>query len=654
MLNFKECIVVPKDEFIHMTEQKNHGISSDLSKIKKEEEVKVEEQVGGGKEKRKHQSDEEKDEAKKPKKNDMYKDAGFIKLLQDRGGLHSSLNIPKSALLNSKKTTNNLLVPETNLDNDNIIKMFPQSDKYKLERILFLIKQKPGVLEWDPQTLELIAFNKIYPRSNIIEILSYLIGMAKQGYVSENHYMKELHNRSIPQDTEIFLQAFEHILGMSNTKLAQTNILDNSRVKEIEKLFDLPFTEAIKQFQEEHSRHDNFSSPKKDQIWKAQNQISLKESMILNKKAELNGFMKETENKINQMKKEAEALTADYNKDDNVKKTLTRKITQKSLNIEDLKNKMDSENITDEELATVKEELDETVNKKLDYESTLQEIETDQQDRTNELANLSNEIKKEEESLQNYEQQQNQTIHHLEEEVDHDKKKLQEFKNTSFEKDLKTVFHDQGGIIQSDSSEEEEEEVDKKYKRSTPQQNTEQTPPTFQIPSGFQFSGFPHDESANFGAAAAAAAEPTKLFPVDFLAPSPKNPEIRALLTQSFQQKDPSVSKVLMEQAGRKISHSLRKSARAKKPAKPYEFPDSHKMRGASSKRKKALSKKDSVDDPEPSSTYAGARPKTTTAGITFRKRKKVSPKKIKSPTSSWEDQEDNNEEQIPNTDQTE
>ena len=265
MTSFRECIVVPKEEFIQLTECKNHGINTttDLAKATAAAEAQQEEeeeeesstnhhQVGGVKQAKKRKLEKTtEDQPSSKKSKSMYKDKSFIKLIQDRSAFHSSLDVPRNLLNTGKKSSS----AKNDIESENIIlKMFPQTETFKLERIFFYIRQQPGLIGWNPQTLELIAFKKICPGSNIVEILSYLIGMNTRSYVSENKHLREIQGISIPKDTETFLQAFQHLLGLSRKNLAESNILDRQRVQEVETFFDVPFQETLKHLAEEHKK----------------------------------------------------------------------------------------------------------------------------------------------------------------------------------------------------------------------------------------------------------------------------------------------------------------------------------------------------------------------------------------------------------------
>ena len=194
----------------------------------------------------------------------MYTDPDFLAFLRKKTALEnmrhssSSLNTFATERQNNEKSglNSNRISKEQDL-----VKLFPPDVRFKVYRILNEIRTRPDIISWEPFTHEMIAFQKLCPGSNIIDIISFFIGMSTRAYSSENELLssfgKNRDDKSIPLDAELFLQGMQEILGREKDLKNFTIMFDRERVVLIESLFERQNARGIiSRFYEEEKKKD--------------------------------------------------------------------------------------------------------------------------------------------------------------------------------------------------------------------------------------------------------------------------------------------------------------------------------------------------------------------------------------------------------------
>ena len=308
MINFQESIIVPKEIFLNLVESKQLTAASTgfthpppapppqnnndggkergnphLNQIKtggvvgeEEDDDDQQEQTGSGRgkkrtKKKKKKKEEGEDNSLQSK--NFFQDPEYMSFLQKRRRkVFDGMNSGGDALLNptyNMQSANNssdgvkaiaaAITGEKNpvFKNNNgahLAKLFPPENRFKVYRLLSEIDKHPDIVRWDPNTLELITFGQQHPKSNIVDIISYLIGMNSQAYISENKYVSDYTNGQVtmPLDTENFIQSLQHILGGRKDLGKFTIMLDPRRVGVVKELFEKEkMRDKIDQFERE-------------------------------------------------------------------------------------------------------------------------------------------------------------------------------------------------------------------------------------------------------------------------------------------------------------------------------------------------------------------------------------------------------------------
>jgi hypothetical protein len=134
-------------------------------------------------------------------KEEDSKQIQFRKFLEDKRRHSYAKNIgATSGLL---KETSSI----TSQDEQDLLSMFPPETQFKVKRLLLLLRKHSNLVTWDPKTYELTIFGKHYPKSNIIDIISYLLGMNVQG-----KWMSEDEEHNFPRQTNTFVRVLQKAL----------------------------------------------------------------------------------------------------------------------------------------------------------------------------------------------------------------------------------------------------------------------------------------------------------------------------------------------------------------------------------------------------------------------------------------------------------
>ena len=268
MQGFKESIIVPKESFLNLIENKQlsipgyHGGVEEPQQKKEGEggnpqlnmiQTQLQQQQGGGKKKKKKRVQKRNEKegtsvdaaTKKEENTNMYSDPEYVAFLQEKrrkrfGNSNALAGAAAAAAAATGSLTNSNSGVKAGGVGSDLVKLFPSESRFKVYRILRDIEKNPEVIQWNPQTLELITFGEEHPNSNIIDIISYLIGMNTQAYVSENKFVSAFTDGqvSMPLGTEHFLQGLQHILGAHNNLAKFTIMFDPRRVGMVKEIFE--------------------------------------------------------------------------------------------------------------------------------------------------------------------------------------------------------------------------------------------------------------------------------------------------------------------------------------------------------------------------------------------------------------------------------
>jgi hypothetical protein len=177
MSTYTESIVIPKQTFLR------------LKKEVEERSVDDNKQAGGGS-----------DLSSPAVVGEDSKQAQFRKFLEEKRRHSYVKNVgATSGLLKEASIT-----PQ---DEQDLLTMFPPETQFKVKRLLLLLRRHSNLVTWDPKTYELTIFGKHYPKSNIIDIISYLLGMNVQG-----KWMSEDEEHNFPRQTNTFVQVLQKAL----------------------------------------------------------------------------------------------------------------------------------------------------------------------------------------------------------------------------------------------------------------------------------------------------------------------------------------------------------------------------------------------------------------------------------------------------------
>ena len=188
-MSFKESILIPKAVFLDLKEKLEKG------------------EVGGGEEKKKKKkSTPKKKKAKtteenKKKKKSKISDADLIKY-------YRKLN--KGDKIESKKDATEFLSvfkPEYE-----ILKNFPKEEHHVIFRIMKIVWENSDIIKYNPKSFEVTIHGFFYSNSHLIEILSYLIGMSQERYLTSRRVYSTHLNIIVPEASYPFIKALANIL----------------------------------------------------------------------------------------------------------------------------------------------------------------------------------------------------------------------------------------------------------------------------------------------------------------------------------------------------------------------------------------------------------------------------------------------------------
>ena len=118
------------------------------------------------------------------------------------------------------------------LDIKNLLRSFPYQENYKINNLLFFLKNKmKRKIEWDPQTLEIIINEIIIDNTSLVDIISYLYGIRNHFTTQRDTYGRHFKTGvliGIPKGTYEFL-----------------NKLDTELQRNSEDIFDFDFGRII-------------------------------------------------------------------------------------------------------------------------------------------------------------------------------------------------------------------------------------------------------------------------------------------------------------------------------------------------------------------------------------------------------------------------
>ena len=290
MSSYQESVIIPKVEFLKLLEaspsqaaitvedNNSNVLTNPPPSIENKTPIKDEAttvQIGSGRHKRKS-SHRKRKIIKSPNRHNFYEDdPEFLKFLQSYRKPSYKPNgyipIQPSSIISATATA----TPTTS-NRNMLINMFPPEYSYKINRILHYMEQNPNILTYNPKTMELIAFNRTYPESNIVEILSYLTGMNNhKTWVSENEYMYSVAGVHIPKDSEVFMQALQHILGTTKEEALST-LLDSRKIIELKRTLKLVPSSTVEEFKRLKQKNtDLYIESNKDLISKKQEKKNL-------------------------------------------------------------------------------------------------------------------------------------------------------------------------------------------------------------------------------------------------------------------------------------------------------------------------------------------------------------------------------------------
>ena len=393
---YEESIVLPKDVFLKLKEATptTSVITAPESAPLPNDDDEKTTQIGTGAKKKNRQEEEEKAAAEAAKKREETEWLQFLQKTRNTPIVPNGL-VPLPSQPPIKDTTPLQMKPDPKA----IAHMFPPEFIFKVNRLLYYIGTRPKILSWDPQTMEMIAFNKIYPNSNIIEIISYLIGLQSPNWVTENEFIATLSSKdTIPQDTEIFLQALQNILGNKINNLGL--ILDQRRVNQVNKFFKAhEMNKEIKEFTSNQQRkvEEHLDKTRKETEQQAEKEkdfekeISQKITKKRQMKAEMNA-------KIYQMEEDIKKLAKQEKKDIRFLQLPVKKISLEIMRLKREKEQIEREiaNLQKKETLNENEKtaLDLAINRLKEKIAAIVAIEKDEDKLINEQREQEEEIHK--------------------------------------------------------------------------------------------------------------------------------------------------------------------------------------------------------------------------------------------------------------------
>ncbi len=100
-----------------------------------------------------------------------------------------------------------------------ILRFFPKDESYVVFRIMKIIWENKSIINYDMDTYELTIKGKFYPNSSLVDILSYLIGIQQDKYLTSRHlWASNEKNIIIPEASYEFVQALTEVLHLENIK----------------------------------------------------------------------------------------------------------------------------------------------------------------------------------------------------------------------------------------------------------------------------------------------------------------------------------------------------------------------------------------------------------------------------------------------------
>lgn len=154
-----------------------------------------------------------------PKRNSAARANDYFKFLKTRR--QQSHYVQPTYIEKEKKTADKL----STLHFEGLLGNFRPKDRYRISRILQIIQKNSDIISWNPADFSLTIHGQHYPRSNLMDIFSYLLGDYEDTFYSEDLLVMDRKNISIPMETGRFLSVISNILG--GTKSVNKTLLFN-------------------------------------------------------------------------------------------------------------------------------------------------------------------------------------------------------------------------------------------------------------------------------------------------------------------------------------------------------------------------------------------------------------------------------------------
>ena len=212
-MSFTESILVPKHIFLQTfsSSSSNDDNNNNNTPVKNTHSIAdLEIQNGGSRRKKIINEEEEEEEDKNP-----YHDLKYLKFLNQPKQYEQ---IPKESIVKNTSSPSSLWKEEylvTKNYTEDIVKMFPPDYQFQINRVLVELQQHPHVITWDPHTLEIFVYNKLIPKSNLVDILTFLLGF-------DSKYFEKIDE--VPIGTLEFINAYETMIGKLHAVFRKKNI----------------------------------------------------------------------------------------------------------------------------------------------------------------------------------------------------------------------------------------------------------------------------------------------------------------------------------------------------------------------------------------------------------------------------------------------
>jgi len=190
-MNFEESILLPKVQFESLVKNKeDHGDMSGgggrVKKIFHKKTPPLKKKECGPKPKKKNFLAQTPPIV--PEQKDNLEFLSYIqKKRQQMNNSEKPTGLLTSAVGNHTDLTKPIAVMHTEKDDtEKLDKFFPPDDRFKVYRILSILKNQSHDFKWDPKSFEITLNGEFLPGSNIIDIISYLLGLNADRWSSED------------------------------------------------------------------------------------------------------------------------------------------------------------------------------------------------------------------------------------------------------------------------------------------------------------------------------------------------------------------------------------------------------------------------------------------------------------------------------------